>query len=516
MQAWRRYALAFGLGALATLAFPPVYAVPVLLPAFVGFLWLLDGARRAPRPGRSALATGWWFGFGQFAFGMYWIAFALLTDVARYWWLLPFSALGVPAALALFIAVAAWVTHRAGLIGVARVVWFASIWTIVEWLRGTIFTGFPWNLMGYVWAGSPVMVQLAAYTGVYGLSLWTVMTASMPAVLNAADAKGHLPRSRVCGLFVAALLPVIVGTVGASRLADAPAVDREAVEGVRLRLVQPNIVQSHKWRNDLREANVRAHLELTREPGLEHSTHVIWPETAVPYVLGSEPALRRIIGSVAPPGGLVITGTVRAQEQAGMPFQVWNSLQALDSGGTILGSYDKFHLVPFGEYVPLRKFLPINKITSGGTDFSAGPGPQTVVLPGLPPVSPLICYEVIFPGEVIDRQNRPAWLLNVTNDAWYGRTAGPHQHFAIAGLRAVEEGVPLVRSANTGISGVVDSYGRVVGRLALGTRGVLDVDLPAALPMPTLYAQTGNWPILAFAAALAALAYRWGRLRGTR
>jgi apolipoprotein N-acyltransferase len=508
---WRGYGLGFGLGAMATLAFSPIYAVPVLFPAFTGFLWLLDGSQHRTRPGRSAFAIGWWFGLGHFVFGMYWIAFALLTDSERYWWLVPFCVLGIPAVLALFTAAVAWLTYRARFGGVAQVLWFACMWTLFEWLRGTILSGFPWNLVGYAWSGWPEMLQLAAFTGVYGLSLWTMIAAAMPAVLSAADAKGRLPRPGALGLVAAILLPVVVWGIGVVRLADRPAAGHANVEGVRLRLVQPNINQAHKWRSDLREANVRALLDLTGRQGLDGITHVIWPETAVPYVLANEPILRRIIAAAAPPHGLVITGTVRTTSQVGVPFQVWNSLQALDSSGTIVGSYDKFHLVPFGEYVPLRRFLPINKITSGGTDFSAGPGPQSIVLPGLPPVSPLICYEVIFPGEVTDRRDRPAWLLNVTNDAWYGKTAGPHQHFAIARVRAVEEGVPLVRSANTGISGVIDPYGRVVGQLALGTKGVLDVELPLALPASTIYARFGNWIALAIGAAIAIAAYLCGR-----
>jgi len=232
---------------------------------------------------------------------------------------------------------------------------------------------------------------------------------------------------------------------------------------------------------------------------------VIWSETANPFPLERFPDVRAAIGSVAPAGGLVITGVLRTDPPTGQPQQVWNSLAAVDHAGTVVATYDKSHLVPFGEYVPLHRLLPfISKFTPGIMDFSAGPGRQTLRLPGLPPVGPLICYEVIFPGEVVDRSDRPQWLLNLTNDGWYGISAGPYQHFAMARLRAVEEGLPLVRAANTGISGVVDAYGRVLARTQLGTVAVLDVDLPRPAPELTTYARFGN-ATLGVLLALAAL-----------
>jgi apolipoprotein N-acyltransferase len=212
---------------------------------------------------------------------------------------------------------------------------------------------------------------------------------------------------------------------------------------------------------------------------------------------------------VVPPGGVLITGAPRTDPAPLEARHVWNSLAVIDRAGTLVGTYDKFHLVPFGEYVPLRGVLPIDKITPGNVDFSAGPGPQTLVLPGLPAVGPLICYEVIFPAAVVDAAHRPAWLLNLTNDAWYGRSSGPYQHFAIARTRAVEEGLPLVRSANNGISGVVDPYGRVTAQLGLDAVGVLDAALPKPIE-PTLYARFGDllYAAMLGAALLAVIALR--------
>ena len=232
----------------------------------------------------------------------------------------------------------------------------------------------------------------------------------------------------------------------------------------------------------------------------------------MPYLLARAPDLRRALARIVPPGGLVIAGALRATPASAQPFRVWNSLQAIDDAGRIVASYDKSRLVPFGEYVPLRSILGMAKLTVGDTDFSAGPGPRTLRLAGLPPVSPLICYEAIFPGKVADPGDRPGWLLNVTNDAWFGASSGPYQHFASARIRAIEEGVPLVRAANSGVSGVVDAYGRITARLGLGVEGVLDSALPRALPEPTPFAAWGHLPV----AILLALTTAAGLVAGRR
>jgi len=224
---------------------------------------------------------------------------------------------------------------------------------------------------------------------------------------------------------------------------------------------------------------------------------VIWPETAVPYYLSDSSELRVALSKLVPPDGLLISGALRRSVDSTNRPQLWNSLHALAPDASLVATYDKHHLVPFGEYVPLRNVLGLSKLVHGDVDYSSGPGPRTLLLPGLPPMSPLICYEGIFPGDVIDSANRPEWLLNVTNDGWFGNTAGPYQHFQAARLRAIEEGLPLVRAANTGISAVVDAHGRIVGKLALGTEGVLDAALPKALDYLTPYARVGDTIILA-------------------
>lgn len=514
LTGWRRRGLALLLGALATLALPPVHAVPILLVAFTGLVWLMDGARRV----REAFWLGWWFGLGHFAAGIYWVASALLTDPLRFGWMIPPVVGGLAAILALFPALAVAGTRAAGgpggAAGPARILFLAALWVGLEWLRGWIFSGFPWNLLGYVWAFSDAMNQLAALTGAWGLSLVTVAAAAMPAVLGdwRPDARaGRRLRQGFGCIAAAALLLAAIWAGGAWRLAGAGAA---TVPDIRLRIVQAAIDPALKNNSSLREANLGRHLALTMDtPGFERITHVIWPETAVQFLIDHDTEVREAVASAVPPGGLLLTGAPRGEIEDGRLTQVWNSLVALDGAAEIVGTFDKFHLVPLGEYVPLRDFLPfIDKVTPGALDFSAGPGPVTLRLPGLPPVGPLICYEVIFPGHVVDADDRPSWLLNLTNDAWFGVTSGPYQHFASARMRAVEEGLPLVRAANTGISGVIDGYGRVIARLGLGQAGVLDADLPQAPSGLTVFARWGETMlalILAATVFLAALLRRF-------
>ncbi|MBI3513407.1 MAG: apolipoprotein N-acyltransferase, partial [Proteobacteria bacterium] len=289
-------------------------------------------------------------------------------------------------------------------------------------------------------------------------------------------------------------LLALIAVAGALRQPGPP---MPTVSGVRLRLVQPNIDQQLKWQDSERVAIFRRLLELSQAQAALAPTAIVWPEAATPFLFEQSPEARAAAAAILPPGALLITGAPRATRRPDGANDFWNGLVALDRDDTVRGSYDKFHLVPFGEYVPLADILPIQTIAPGGGGaFRAGPGPRTLRLPGLPPVSPLICYEVIFPGAVIDDADRPEWILNLTNDAWYGRSSGPYQHFASAIMRAVEQGMPVVRVAQTGISGVIDPYGRVTARLGLGAGGVVDAALPRALPEATPYQRFGG-PLLA-------------------
>jgi apolipoprotein N-acyltransferase len=333
------------------------------------------------------------------------------------------------------------------------------------------------------------MMQSAALWGAWGLSLLTILLVGLLSLMGRNDRRRDL---RAGGAFLALLIALYA--FGAWRLSPADA-DLAAVSRpvLTLRLVQGNIDQWAKLTGAHRDRDIAQHLRLsTMTPGFDQVNAVIWPETAATVFLDRSDDWRAYVAAAAPPGGLLITGTLRGDPPQGEPERYWNSLAVIDPQARIVATADKFHLVPLGEYVPLRDIIGpfVGKLTSGAGDFSAGPGPVTVRAPGLPPFSPLICYEVIFPGAVADASDRPDWLLNVTNDGWFGRSPGPFQHFASARFRAVEEGLPLARAANTGISAMVDPFGRVIATLALGTEGALDVLLPPPLP-PTLFARMG-------------------------
>lgn len=508
LAGWRAALAALALGGLAAAAMPPVGMVVALVPAFTGLLWLVNGAGW-----KRALWLGWMFGLGHFAAGLYWVAHAFYVEAALYGWLAPFAVLGLAAGMALFPALAAAAAeelgHQLGLRRWAAALALAAFWTLGEWLRGALFTGFPWNLIGTVWVAADAVLQSASWLGVFGLGLVTVAAAALPATL----ADGADWRARCVAMSGLALVAVLAAA-GWARLADA---DAGEVAGVRLRLVQPNIAQHLKWRADLKIGHVRRLIDMSRRPPAQGPdsglapTHVIWPETAVPFNLAGDRPLQKVLGGAAPAGGLLIAGAPRAAGAPGAGQQLWNSAHALTPAGVIVATYDKQHLVPFGEYLPFRDLLGgilgLSKLTAGRLDFSPGTGPRILELPGLPPAAFLICYEVIFPGEVPGHaaagRRRPGWLLNLTNDAWFGISAGPYQHLAAARLRAVEQGLALVRVANTGISAVIDGYGRLRAELPLGQTGVVDAGLPKALA-ETPFARFGR--AATWVAILAALA----------
>jgi len=482
---WTRRLILVFFGAVAALAFPPVDALPLFAVGVVALIWAAETTERR----RSAFGTGWWWGFGHCLAGYFWIANSFLIDPVRFGWMVPPVIVGLAAYMALFFGLAVMAASHRRAPPLARVLLLAATWIIAEWLRGHLFTGFPWNLAAYVWSLNAEMMQSAALWGAWGLGFVTILLCGLLSLMGRGDRRRDL---RAGGAFLV-LLVALYG-FGAWRLsssdADLAAVSRPAVT---LRLVQGNIDQREKLTGAHRDRDIAQHLRLTTmTPGLEHVNAVIWPETAATVFLDRSDDWRAYVAAAAPPGGLLITGTLRGDPPQGEPKRYWNSLAVIDPHARIVATADKFHLVPLGEYVPLRDILGpfVGKLTAGAGDFSAGPGPVTVHAPGLPPFSPLICYEVIFPGAVTDPKDRPDWLLNVTNDGWFGRSPGPFQHFASARFRAVEEGLPLARAANTGITAMVDPFGRIVAALPLGTEGTLDVLLPAPLA-PTLFARTG-------------------------
>jgi apolipoprotein N-acyltransferase len=453
ISGWRAYGLAAVLGAIAGLGFAPLNLVPAFALGISGLVWL--GAEAPSR--RTAFAVGWWWGLGHFAVNSYWIAESFLIDAQRFGWMIPPVLGGLAAYLALYPALAT-LAFRAlpRPLSIAGIGAFAAFWTIAEWLRGHVLTGYPWDLAAYIWSGSDVMMQSAALWGSWGLGFVTIFALSLPALFVLMNLR--VARDAAIGVAVV-ITALYLG--GAWRLSNAAPMSIEAgAAAARVRIVQPNIAQTMKIDSGSRLQQIQTLMGLTLEtPDFDKVRAVIWPESAVNYLLDRDPELRGFVAQAAPPGGVLITGAPRGEPAAGPLERIWNSLAVIDRQGQILGTADKFHLVPLGEYVPFRGIFPfINKLTPGSMNFTPGPGPRTLHLDGLPSFSPLICYEVIFPGAVTDSGDRPDVLVNVTNDGWFGTSTGPSQHFATARFRSVEEGIPMLRAANTGISGVIDAY----------------------------------------------------------
>lgn len=503
LSGWRAYGLAALLGLLAAGALPPLYLLPLLIPAFCGWIWLLEGARRVRRVFAITLA----FSTAYFVAGLYWIGIAMTVDLAKFGWFLPIAVGGLSVLLSIFHAFMvglAWIAgFRLALGAPSRVLLYALAWLIAEWLRSFVLSGFPWNQLGSIWTFAPLPMQGAALFGIWGLSVITLLAAISPALLAFRE---EAPRTRAGFVIASYVLVALLLAGGGLRLALAPEPGSRMVERVKLRLVQASIPQQEKWDGRKRDEHLKLQYDLSVGPGFGEITHVIWPETAIPYLLRDTAEIGGLTTLLAPEGGLFLSGMPRIVDppegSAAQP-EIFNSLLVANREGEIVALFDKFHLVPFGEYVPFRSIVSMAKLTPGNLDFTPGPGPRTLDLPGLPAVSPLICYEVIFSGEVVEQgRARPRWFLNLTNDAWFGDSTGPYQHFAAARLRTVEEGLPMVRAANNGISAIVDPYGRVLQRLDLNEVGVLDSSLPLAVETATPYAMLGKWWLVFLSALL--------------
>lgn len=503
---WPRRLLAFAAGLGSAASLPPVDVAAVLFLTLPILVLLLDGAAAEASPRRRLTAAawiGWWFGFGYFLAGLWWIGSAFLVEAEAFAWMIPFAVTGLPAGLALFPALAAVLAVLLWTGGPARIVALAVGFSVAEWLRGHILTGFPWNGFGYALAANEATMQGAALVGAYGLVFIAVLVFAAPAMLVCG---GRSTGRRGMAAFGAALLAfAVLSSFGHLRLSAAGAVS-PASPATPLRIVQPSIDQTDKWNPDLRGRVFETYLALSEAPpaggeALPEGLIVIWPESAIPFFLSDAPAAVEAIGGILPRGGRLLTGAVRHQARGPDPANAdyFNSILQVTPDGVLRPVYDKAHLVPFGEFLPFQDFLErmgLRQLVELPGGFSAGRDRVTLHLDGVPPVGPLICYEIIFPGAAVDPADRPAWLLNVTNDAWFGRTPGPYQHLLQARVRAVEEGVPVVRAANTGISALIDPHGRVLERLGLGETGVIDAELPAAIAPPP-YARFGDLPLLA-------------------
>lgn len=493
MWGWRRLALAFLAGAAMVLTLAPFKAVPVGWISIPILIWLIDGSATPHGTGfvrrlLPAAAIGWWFGFGYFLAGLWWIGASFLIEADVFGWMMPFVVVALPAGLALVWSIAVALCRLLWVDGWPRLILFAVVMTLAEWIRGHAFTGFPWNAVGYSIMPEPLMMQSAALVGVWGMTLVAFLVFAAPTLLAGEGGRGRW-------ITMAAIIALVAADLGYGAL-RLRAGESDVVDGVRLRIVQPGIPQEVKQDRSQAAANLQRHMGLSlstptpAQPG--GPTHIIWPETAVPYLLTEEPAALAAIAEMLPAGVTLITGAPRRDPTG--TGDVTNSVLVIGDGGEISDSYDKVRLVPFGEYLPFADFfegLGVRQVIALPGGFAAGLEQRTLDAPDIPAFSPLICYEVIFAGSVAPDGDRPGWLLNVTNDAWFGNTPGPRQHFQQATVRAVEEGLPLIRSANTGISAIVDPYGRTVARLDLGDSGVIDGDLPQALSR-TVYARFGD------------------------
>jgi apolipoprotein N-acyltransferase len=442
------------------------------------------------------MIAGWWFGFGYFLAGLYWIGNAFLVDAKIFGWLMPFAVVALPAGLACYTAVGAGLARLIWLRGPRRLIALAVALTAAEWLRGVLFTGFPWNTYGYALTTPLALAQSASILGIWGLTFIAVAVFASPAAL--ADDRTDTRRPWLPLAAGLALLVALAG-YGALRLSRAPTA---FVDGVRLRIMQPNVQQDQKFNIGAKQRVMDHYLELSdrstgpQSTGVRDVTHLIWPESAFPFLLTREPDALAQIAALLPEGTVLITGAVRAPElpPGQKPTRAYNSIYIIDHDGSILSVYDKVHLVPFGEYLPFQQALEslgLMQLTKVPGGFLPGDRRRAMSVPRAPRLLPLVCYEIIFPSEAVPSGERPGWLINLTNDGWFGTSSGPYQHLQQARVRAIEQGLPLVRAANTGISAVIDPLGRTIRSLPLGTEGVLDSPLPRSISA-TLYSRAGD------------------------
>lgn len=495
-----RLGLALGAGLLAALGLAPLYLVPVLWVALPVLVLLIDAAPDR----RQAALTGWAFGTGYFLGGLWWIGDAFFVEGGWLLAVMPFAVLGLAAGLGLFFALATTLARCLWSPGPVRILALVVGIGVAEALRGRVLTGFPWNGFGQMLAGTPLLMQPAALIGAEGLGLAVVFIGALPAVFLGRNRRG----ATALALVAAGLAAGGLG-FGAWRLSGPRP---EPVPGLMLRLVQPSIPQEKKWQIASRDAIFDTLLALSRGPvagaGPDTRVLVIWPESSVPFLLQDAPIAREVIVMAMPTGATLVAGAVRRGTEPGTEENFFNAILVMDPAGDLTDAYDKLHLVPFGEYVPFEgalRWLGVDPLALLPGGFTAGTGARQLVIPGAPAVLPLICYEAIFPGYGADAQGA-GWILNVTNDAWFGQTPGPVQHFAQARLRAVEEGLPLVRVGNNGVTAVVDGLGRIDASLPMGVVARLDAALPEATSAP-LFTRLGALPAGVMVVACALLAW---------
>ncbi|MBL8579836.1 MAG: apolipoprotein N-acyltransferase [Mesorhizobium sp.] len=503
---WRRLSVAFLAGALLVLTQAPYDFFAAGFISFPVLVWLLDGitggaSARPLKRLRPAFATGWWFGFGYFLAGLWWIGGAVLVEADSFAWALPFAVVGIPLLMAFYYGFAAMLARLLWSNGLGRIAALAFAFGLAEWLRGFLFTGFPWNSVGFAAMPTPLLMQSVAITGVVGMNALAVFVFAMPALL----AGGH---GRRAGLIAASLLVVAHIGFGAARL-NAP--EQPASSTLAVRIVQPSIDPAEKWDESVRDRIFATTLDLSTRATTEGQpapTLIVWPETSVPFLFTERPEALAAIGEMLKPGQMLLAGVIREEETGGAaPFD-YNSIVAINDAGEIVGAVDKVHLVPFGEYIPfadLAKRFGLTQLVAGPMNFTAGSQRRPLQLPGGVAAAAFVCYEIIFPDMVGVDVASSRLIVNLTNDAWFGDTPGPYQHFRQAQIRAVENGLPVLRAANNGISGVIDARGRVIDALALNVRESLDVQisLPDAPWAFAPHQRTVGYVIVGFFALMA-------------
>ena len=497
--------LCLAAGGLAAVAHPPFGFLPGLL-GYALLMHLVDAAPDA-RPLRAAFWRGWLAAFAYFLISCWWVAEAFMVDARGQGWMAPFAATLLPAGLGLFWGLAMLAYRALGKSGPCRVLVFAGAFTAAEWLRGHVLTGFPWNLPGESWRAGSAMSQTAALVGAYGL---TWITLAMAAACAAPFRPGPGPggrRWRFAPVLVAAGALVGLWIHGELRLRHpvAPPGPQPVV-----RIVQANVKQETKYSEDNLRTIFADYVDLTAAPASRPPDIVVWSEGAVPSLSANEllepgSGAAEAIARAMHPGESLLLGAYRIAGTAGKS-RYYNSLIAVRAragGLDVTGVYDKYRLVPFGEYLPAEQVLQplgFKDLTHIGDSYSAGALPAGIAPAGMPPVLPLICYESLFPDLVRDAvrrsARRPQWIVNVSNDSWFGVTSGPLQHLNQASYRAIEEGLPIVRSTPTGVSAVIDAYGRVAPGRSLGMDrlGVVDTPLPPPLA-GTTYGRVGDAPL---------------------
>lgn len=492
---WQRRAIALAAGAFCALALPPFYLWPILFLSLPVLIWLLDGlyevrGNSGKLSFKAAFGTGWWFGLGYFMASLWWISAAFLVDGERFAWMIPFALVGMGAGLGLFTGLAVAIATRFWSDKSSRIMPFALALSAAEILRGHILTGFPWNAIGYAISDNIYLLQSASVFGIYGLNLLVLFICAAPAVL--ADERGT--RSRRPVLFVASLCLGAMFCFGIWRIEVA---EKPELTNTDIRIIQPAIPQDQKWLPQNRDWVFNSYLSLTSsalgsQARLDAERLVIWPESSLPFLLQQTPEAFVAISSALNGTGNLAVGAIRQEISEGAP-RYFNSIYLMNGQGVIQDAYDKVHLVPFGEYLPFEDLLSgigLRKLVDAPGAFTAGHSRRLMTLPSGLSLLPLICYEAIFPGMAASEDGRPDFLLNVTNDAWFGDTPGPYQHLAQARMRAVEQGLPLVRAANTGVSALIDPHGVTLGQLPLMNRGVLDLPLTSSEDL-TIFVQFG-------------------------